>query len=181
MSDSYISLVPNNVEEECAKALANRSYLWLVKNGIIQPQASDCTLGEFGYEPGPNYLYAIGEDLYGLKNLKTNGLEIVTERTIFHNGGNGLEEINCPKCGANCLSLEWSEAIDDWLSGESQGSLICGSCSSSNSIIEYRFQPLWCFGFLGFSFWNWPAFTEEFIKDLEELLNRRVQMVFGRI
>lgn len=34
---------------------------------------------------------------------------------------------------------------------------------------------------LGFTFWNWPEFTDEFLAEFESRLGTKTKMVFGRI
>jgi hypothetical protein len=115
MSDSYITIVPAGVTREQVKDLSQRTIDWLTERGIISGIPRDCVLGkDTGYPPGPKYKSIIDGDEFGLFRLKTNGLAITTTRQVFDNGQNGLEEISCPRCGANNIDSDWGEILSAW-------------------------------------------------------------------
>src|SRR5690606_21626034 len=180
MSDSYITIVPTNVTHGQVKELSQRTIDWLTKNEIISSNLTDCVLGQVkGYPPGTNYKSIIDGDDFGLLRLKTNGFELVTVRQVFDNGGNGLEEIKCPKCGANNIDSDWGQALEAWNSGQN-GILKCGQCDNEVPITDYDFKPTWGFGEFGLTFWNWPSLTSEFFDNMKKLLGKDVKVIYGR-
>jgi hypothetical protein len=181
MSDSYITIVPANVTHEQVTELSRKAFDWLAEREIISKNLSDCVLGqEKGYQPGQRYNQIIEGDDFGLLGLKTNGLEIVTRRQVFENGENGLEQIKCPKCGANNIDSEWGEIIARWFNGQNDN-LKCVQCSTESSIVDYEFKPTWAFGELGLTFWNWQRLTSTFLDDLKKLWNRDLKVIYGRV
>ena len=42
-------------------------------------------------------------------------------------------------------------------------------------------KPEWGFSNLGFTFWNWPPFTDQFIKNFKQRLGCDVNIVFSHI
>jgi hypothetical protein len=72
--------------------------------GIIAAELSDCILSDqLGHAPGINYRDALeDQDTYSqVLGIGANGLEIISTRNVFHNAGNGLEEVICPSCQFN--------------------------------------------------------------------------------
>ena len=54
-------------------------------------------------------------------------------------------------------------------------------CRLPRSIVDWQHDPPWAFGDLGFEFWNWPQFTQAFVKEFEEELGSRVVHVYGKL
>lgn len=162
MSDSFISIVPDKIDNTRVKGIADKVIDQLVQRGIIKRELTDCTLGDKGHAPGDNFKDAIEGDDSGLKTLLTNGLEIITTRQVFHNGGNGLYEITCPDCNANIIEADWGKALDEWTNETGLNKIVCPQCNIEHSITDYNFDPTWGFGTLGFTFWNWPDLKEDF-------------------
>jgi hypothetical protein len=181
MSDSFITLVPNPVKPDEVGNLSKKAVDWLINNKIIVPGLSDCTLGQSqGYAPGPRYREIIEGDDVGLTRIVINGLEVITERQVFDNGENGIEEINCPKCGANNIEAEWGEIVGRWDNGEDDR-MKCVECAKETPITNYEFVPAFGFGEFGLTFWNWPALKEEFVLDLKNLLEKDIKVIYGRV
>lgn len=181
MSDSYITIVPTNVTQGEVNELSQRTISWLTKREIISGNLTDCVLGqETGYPPGPNYESIITGDDFGLPRLKTNGFAVVTGRRVFDNGGNGLEEITCPKCGGNNIDTNWGEKLEAWLV-EQNDKFMCIQCNNDLPITAYDFKPAWGFGELGFTFWNWPGLTLEFLENMKKLLDKDIRVIYGKL
>jgi hypothetical protein len=181
MGDSFITLVPNPVKSDEVGNLSRRTTDWLIANKIILPSLSDCILGKGkGYAPGQNCKDIIEGDDFGLTGPGVNGLEVITNRRVFDNGGNGLEEMNCPHCGTNNIGLEWGEMVDGWHRGEND-LMKCMGCNKATSIIDYEFVPALGFGEFGITFWNWPKFNEKFLSDLKRLLNKDIKVIYCRV
>lgn len=181
MSDSFISIIPDGVKEAEAKELADKVVDKLVQRGIIKIELTNCTLGNSGHKPGDNYNEAIKGEDFGFRDLVTNGLEIITDRQVFDNGGNGLDEITCPDCNADIIDTDWVGALEEWVNNTGQDRVTCPQCGAKHSISKYNFVPAWGFGNLGFKFWNWPDLTDDFIRNIEQLLRREVTIVYGRL
>jgi hypothetical protein len=180
MSDSYITIVPANVTHGQVKELAQRTIDWLTEREIISSKQSDCVLGQdTGYPPGLKYKDIIDGDDFGLLRLKTNGLEVIATKQVFDSGENGLEEINCPKCGANNIDSDWGELLGAWNSGQND-KLKCSQCDKESSIIEYNFRPGWGFGEFGLTFWNWPSLTSSFLDDLKKIVGEDIKVIYGK-
>ena len=180
MSDSYISIVPEEIEKSEATSLANRVIKELQSAGIISEKLTDCVLGGKGYSPGNNFQSAVETATDDLTDLLINGVEVIIEKTVFDSGSNGLEGINCPSCDHDIIELNWDEAISKWYEGQDD-EVPCPSCKSVRSITKYNFHPTWSFGNLGFKFWNWPPLKTSFISHLEETLGKEVKVVIGKI
>jgi hypothetical protein len=180
MSDSYITIVPANVTREQVKELSQRAIDWLTEREIISNRLSDCVLGkDEGYRPGLKYKDVVDGDDFGLLRLKTNGLQIIATRQVFDNGENGLEEINCPECGANNIDADWGELISAWDNGDND-KLKCSQCGKQLSITEYNFRPSWGFGEFGLTFWNWPSLTSTFLDDLKKIIGDDIKVIYGK-
>jgi Zn ribbon nucleic-acid-binding protein len=161
-------------QDNCLKA--KEILDWLSSEDIIQPKSSNCVLG---YNLG----YAISD---GAKNvtdysnlmpfdLITNGLEITTERQIFDPGQNGLEACYCPNCAAN-IKTDVLDFLEIWFE-EKYDNLRCTNCGVETEINNYNFEPKWGFSNLGFTFWNWPDFEDDFIKEFQKRLGTEVILV----
>jgi hypothetical protein len=181
MSDSYITLVPNSVDEDESCHLADIVIKDLIDKQVIKSVKTHCTLGEEGFAPGKNYMSVTEEHSYCIWNKAVNGLEVITSRTVFENGGNGLDAIICPVCSHNVIDTDWNVAIDTWFNRTDNGKHVCSFCKSVNSIINFTFVPTWGFGSFGLRFWNWPPFKNSFINNIERLTNKRIIIVYGRI
>ena len=178
MSDFNISLVPIKTEVSEKEKLKQEVLNYLISRKIIQEKKNDCTLSsKEGFPPGNNVSsILINENDNKFIELWTNGLEIIEERTVFHNGGNGIEKILCPNCNFDIIDSEWGKYIDNWYKGNN-GSFECLNCKEIVSITECNFKPNWGFSDFGFIFWNWPDLKESFIKELEEILNLKLKKV----
>jgi hypothetical protein len=46
---------------------------------------------------------------------------------------------------------------------------------------DWRWQPPWGFGYLGFEFWNWPPLSQGFIAEVGRRLGHRTVLVAGKL
>ena len=181
MSDSYITLVPNLVKEYESNNLATIVIDYLKQQNIIKSIKTDCTLAENLYPPGDNYNLAVEEHNHCIMPFSINGLEVITKRSVFHNGGNGLDAVICPVSEVNVIDDDWQQPLQEWFDHTDSDNLICNYCKSVNLVICYVFVPTWGFGSLGFKFWNWPPVRKKFVKDIEQICSREVKVIYGRI
>lgn len=106
--------------------------------------------------------------------METNGLEIITKRTVFISGEGYVEDIICPACKSS-IELEdfdfkkWEEGLSD----HSQ----CPHCKKESEINTFHFEPEWGFSDLGFKFWNWPSFNDEFILEFKNKLQCEIRII----
>jgi DNA-directed RNA polymerase subunit RPC12/RpoP len=179
MGDTYIKIVPQHVSQEEANAIAQKVIGYLTERKIISETKSDCTLGEEGYEPGENYKEVVADD-YDLRGLTINGLELtIGIRTVFWSGD--VEEIKCPECKASIIDLDWSQAIEEWTNDSGDDNIQCPGCGKDNSITDFIFEPELAFGQLGLTFWNWPAFTGEFLEELQTEMGKKAKVIYGKL
>lgn len=191
MGDYYTILVPKGDNVKNPEQTAKKGVDWLINSGIIKPIKTECVLGGIvGYQPSRNIKNIFErkiseEDLNSYLELKTNGLEIITKRTVFYVDGGMLDSIICPNCKANILDGDWAEFLDNWQDGGSEY-MICDNCNHPNNISSYLFlsgDENWLFSNLGFKFWNLPNvyFQESFITDLENIISRNMAFISGKL
>lgn len=176
MSDYSIAIVPKKSVYADNKAKAQEILNWLIAKGIVKSQLSDCILSEnkgHAVSEGARNVSAFPDDLpFG---LTTNGLEIITNREVFHTGETGMEKCMCPNCGEDISEEEWT-FIEYWFCHDTDES-ICPLCDVYVDIHELKILPAWGFSDLGFKFWNWPDFNPDFIDDFQSLLKCEVVIV----
>lgn len=181
MSDSSISIVPRLSVFPGKEAKAREILDWLLSRDMVKPTLSDCILGSS--DEG----YAISEGAKDVSTepdqlpfgLQTNGLDIITRRTIFHTGGLGIEEVICPNCKNDFSNEDWS-FLDEW-HDKSKNWLTCPLCKQAADIHQFKFTPEWGFSDLGFTFWNWSELTDEFVNEFRTKLGCDVNLVYARI
>ena len=182
MGDWFQTIVDPEATEAEAPALADRVLHWLIDEQIVVGERTDCILGDGGYAPGPAYEKATGSHDKYLLATRTNGLEVVSTHTVFHNGGLGVD-IVCWSCGGRFEPPNglWGDAVGQWYQRNGPGMLACPGCGASRRITEWQHDPPLGFGNVGFTFWNWPKLTEEFVAAIGKRLGHRVQLVVGKI
>jgi hypothetical protein len=189
MSEHYVTIVDIETSLDNARAQAQHLLAWLQAEGIISEGIREgeiyrkwlLSIGatdsapskiveqkKIVYPPGPNVSKACSPEA-NLATTVTNWLEIDIKRQVFDAGENGLG-IFCPACGSDQREHyeAWGNAMSEWLEGSS-GAFDCADCSSVAPLQQWRFDPVWAFGNLGFRFYNWvlePDFVAEFAKRL---------------
>ena len=182
MSDKYISLVSEKLSSANSKKTAEKIVQFLTEQKIIEKKLTDCVLGSpNGHAPDKNYRNALKSPELELTKLKTNGVQFITEKQVFDNGGNGLEEIKCPNCGENNIENDWGDSLDNWYSGTDSDKIKCQKCGTENSVTEFEFKPTWAFGNFGITFWNWTNLDPKFVAELEKIIGTELKSVYGRI
>lgn len=136
MGDYFQTVVDCDATESEASSLGASIVNWLIKDGIIATEQTDCVLGsELGYPPGPRYTKATGIADEILNTLCFNGLELITSRQFFDSGQEGPELI-CAACSHRFeASNEWGEAVAEWMDGNSLALLKCPSCGKNQPIL----------------------------------------------
>lgn len=93
----------------------------------------------------------------------------------------GIDKVSCASCNFDITESDWMDLVEKWFYGVESCEMTCPSCNSIAPITEFNFEPVWAFGELGISFWNWPPLKKEFIDEVEEVINKKVKIVYGRI
>ncbi len=183
MGNWHQDLVVRNVRDEELNIVAETIIDYLLKVKIISAKQAENVLGaDLGYCPGEYWDFAVDypEESHFLESLN-NGVEIRKRRTVFYADGRGFESIDCPNCAENNVECAWGELFSLWINDPSSANLECKYCGVSNSISEYQFQPKWVLSNLGFVFWNWPMLSESFIDKLEKIIERKIEVVEGKL
>ena len=176
MSSHCLSIVPKRSYYPNNELKAKEILNWLISEDIVESMPSDCVLGsEVGYALSEGARKATPFPDFLPFSLNTNGLEIVLKRSVFDTGQNGMEKCICPNCKEN-IALESWEFFNEWFN-EVSNNLRCPLCKLAADIHQYSFTPEWGFSNLGFRFWNWPEFTEEFIKTFRKKLECEVSII----
>ena len=177
MSDHSISIVPKQSAFPDKEIKAREILDWLVSLDIVKPTLSDCVLSSSdGHEISNGAKLVSTEPEFLPFNLGVNGLEIITERQVFHTGQNGMEELICPSCRQGIANEDW-DFLSEWGDNNSNN-LTCPLCSVTLDIHEYKFTPEWGFSDLGFTFWNWSSLTDSFITDFKQKLGCDINLVY---
>lgn len=106
-------------------------------------------------------------------------LTIDTEpRNVFHTGEYGTDKIICPACGKEFDpdEIPWIDAAAAWSRDDgSDDTLTCDSCGHHGPVTEWRLEPEWGFGNLGFAF-HWPI-TENLVREIQGILGHRIKQI----
>ncbi|MFI5708657.1 hypothetical protein [Kribbella sp. NPDC051620] len=182
MGDRFQVLADIDATPDEAPALAASMLRWLVDSGIVVGERTQCVLGGdgYGYEPGPAYYNAVTTPDPELSTLITNGLELDVGRTVFYSSDD-LSSTTCPYCGFSRVVAEdvWDE-ISRWYAGNS-GPYRCPACQRAVDLNDLRWMPPWGFGYLGFTFWNWPLLADRFVESVATRLGHRVVRPRGKV
>jgi hypothetical protein len=189
MGDWFQTIVDIDATPQQAPELAAAVLDWFVERGVVLAERTDCVLGGNGHAAGPNYTSAVTRPDPSLHTLRTNGLQVITERTVFHSSE--VERISCPHCGAATHFTVDSGEPDDawenmsaniatWYSGGNDAHS-CSACGRTAGLNEWRWDPPWGFGYLGFTFWNWPPIKDDFVIDLAHRLGHRTVHPRGKL
>ena len=176
MSDHSTSIVPRESFYPDKEIKAKEIVEWLVSLDIVKPTLSDCVLSS-----NEGYAISNGAELVSTEpellpfDFGVNGLEIITERQVFHTGQYGMEELICPSCKQD-IANEDLNFLSEWDNNQSNN-ITCPLCKVATDIHQFKFRPHWGFSDLGFIFWNWSPFTEKFIKDFEQKLGCDIDLV----
>lgn len=180
MSDYTISIVPRQSAYPQKEIKAKEILEWLISLDIIKPTTSDCILSASeGYAISDGAKSVSKESELLPYNLRINGLEIISERQVFHTGQNGIEELICPICNQDISNEDW-DFLNKWSDNQSNN-IICPLCNVAKDIHQFKFTPKWGFSDLGFTFWNWTPFTDTFIGNFKNKLNCDVDLVYTLI
>ncbi|HEV7935436.1 MAG TPA: hypothetical protein VGP70_24360 [Actinomadura sp.] len=193
MGDWFQTIGDIEATPDEAEKLAAAVLTWLVEAGIVAAERTDCVLGsDLGYPPGAKYTDAVTEPDPSLTKRWTNGLEILTGRTIFDFGQGEIERAECPHCRTSTRFLDdrgkfhyeawgpFSEVVDAWHK-DGDGLFTCRACEKPVRLNEWNWEPAWGFGDLGFMFWNWPPLKPGFVAEFSRRLEHRIVSPAGKL
>ncbi|MGI5349788.1 hypothetical protein ACQEU8_16585 [Streptomyces sp. CA-250714] len=174
-----------------APALAARGLDWLVGEGIVLAERTDCVLGApLGHPPGPRWAEAVDEEDWG----PGDGLKIDTGRTVFNGGQGDPTYAGCPHCGAHVdfyteeleeIEGSWEpfgKAMETWYE-TGRAAVGCPDCGRTGDVTKWTWDgDFYAFGYLGFEFWNWPEFSARFLDRFAHALgSHRTALVWGKL
>ncbi|MFE9324211.1 hypothetical protein ACIHDR_11440 [Nocardia sp. NPDC052278] len=180
MGDWFQNIVDVEATDADAAELSEQIVAWLVVEGIIVSERTDCVLdAEPGYGPGPNCLRAAESPV---PDLRTNGMSALTGRHGFDAGEGAFPEtITCPSCAAEIRLDPVAEDEVVWV----YAGVEARTCPGCSDLIDYD-EWVWpesyfVWGHLGFRFWNWPPLRPEFIAELGRRLGHRTVLQEGKL
>ncbi|GIJ45399.1 hypothetical protein Val02_22850 [Virgisporangium aliadipatigenens] len=191
MGESFQKIVDLDATAAEAAELGHTLLARLVAAQIVVATPSDCVLGEpFGHAPGARWRTVVTEpDDRLFTRLRTNGLRVVTGRTVFF-AGPDVYRVACPHCHVadrsddDGPSAQWSrfwDAVDEWHRGASDG-FACVHCGAFVAMNDWAWDDLpWAFGNLALEFWNWPPLAPSFVADVGAHLGHRVRRTTGKL
>jgi len=172
-----ISTLP--VHEPRARAIVR----WLVRKNIIEEQLTTCG------RTGNRMAHAIADGARAVVlypealpfGEPINGLEIVTKRCIYTPLNDFAEEAGCPECRRE-VGEALFDSLEDWMPGHTDN-FTCPECRHEDDINGFLFLDACGFSNLGFIFNNWldASFTQTFLDDFAERLDRPVSFVKVRL
>jgi uncharacterized protein YbaR (Trm112 family) len=195
VGDNFQITADVEAEEAEAPELAASVVSWLAGAGIIAGDPADCVLGTGpGYPPGPHYAAAVTAPDGMLPTLLTNGVQVHTTRTVFYPVQGQVGPVACPRCGHHLvvedpatgeMTAHWDrfrDALDLWWADE-PGTVICPHCQQASGLNDWHWTGDWpiAVGFLGLTFWNWPALSQAFITQVATHLGHRVVVTQGKL
>ncbi|MEU3085027.1 hypothetical protein ACWCQ0_00260 [Streptomyces massasporeus] len=199
MGDHFQTIVDLDAGAADAERLAGRVVDWLVTEGIVLAERTDCVLGRpLGHPPGPRWASAVAD--LDADEEPWDGLAVHTGRTVFDSGQDSPEAVTCPLCATTTV-LESGPYDDDLLPepGEDpwprfatalttwqttgDATVDCPVCTRPAPLPDWTWtDDRLALGHLGFEFWNWPELTDDFRTRLSGLLaGHRTAYVWGKI
>ncbi|CAL9534901.1 hypothetical protein SUDANB106_04133 [Streptomyces sp. enrichment culture] len=191
MGSHFQTVVDLDATPADASFLAARGLAWLVAEGIVRAERTDCVLGApLGHPPGPLWTKAVRHRDWE----PHDGLNIETGPTVFHGGQGDAMYAACPHCAAHVdlYTDEWEavegawepfeKAIGTWCD-TGRAAVACPHCGRAGDLAAWNWESdHYAFGHLGFEFWDWPEFGTGFLEGLARALGgHRTALVAGKL
>ncbi|MFC9614471.1 hypothetical protein [Streptomyces sp. NPDC056938] len=190
MGNHFQTIVDLQATPADATALAARGLDWLVAEGIVRAERTDCVLGApLGHPPGPLWAKAVEQ----VDWEPSDGLKVETGRTVFHGGQGHAMYAACPHCAArvDLYTDEWDAIEDAWdpfnkaigtWRDSGRAAVTCPRCSRAGDLTAWTWDnDYYAFGYLGFEFWDWPEFSPGFLERFARVLgDHRTVLVGGK-
>lgn len=195
MGDWFQTIVDTEATPGEAQGLAANILDWLIGDGFVAAERTDCVLGaDAGHAPGPRYGAAVEDPDPELVNVWSNGLHVSVGRTVFDAGQGEPSAVTCPHCATEIPLVDepWSpieerwapfmEAMESWAEGHDEP-VACPSCGRTAPVHTWLWaDDYFAFGHLGFTFWNWPTLRPEFVVDFARRLGgHRTVLLEGKL
>ncbi|MFF7334624.1 hypothetical protein ACIQU5_00370 [Streptomyces sp. NPDC090306] len=190
MGDFFQRIVDVEVGAREAGPLAVRAVDWLVGEGVITREISgdgvySPTANE-GYLPGPAWRTAAAGSPD--PSWLPGPVAVMTGRN-YYVGGQGEDTASsatCARCGIKQVIINYParfepdegawrpfrEAIAQWRA-TGEGTVVCPSCRTPISVLEWTFDSDFVLGALAFDFWGWPPLAIGFLARLQRQLGHR--------
>ncbi|OEC35829.1 hypothetical protein SAMN05216600_104148 [Pseudomonas cuatrocienegasensis] len=161
-------LVPRASSVPAHEAKARAILRWLVKREIVEALPTTCGSGANGmaYAIAAGARQVVERPALLPYGERLNGLEIITQRSIYTPTRGFLEEAGCPECRRE-IGVPLFDSLEQWWPGETDH-FTCPECGHEDDINGFLFLQPCGFSNLGFIFNGWaeaglrPAFVEEF-------------------
>lgn len=191
MGNHFQTVVDLDATHADAPALAASGLDWLVREGTVRAELTDCVLGApLGHPPGPAWTEAVGQEDWE----PDGGLTIKTGRTVFDSGQGDAMFAACPHCAGrvDLYTDEWEEIEGAWAPfGEAveawydtgHAAVDCPRCRRPGDLTTWTWaDDYYAFGHLGFEFWDWPEFSPSFLEEFSRALGgHRTVLVGGKL
>ncbi|MFF0739025.1 hypothetical protein ACFYVL_01380 [Streptomyces sp. NPDC004111] len=192
MGDWFQTIVDTEAAPEEAQALAGNILDWLIADGVVAAERTDCVLGaDAGHPPGTRFAEAVEDPDPELVNVWSNGLHVAVGRTVFDAGQGEPSAVTCPHCAAETSLVDeyWSpideawdrfrDAVGSWADGDDEP-VACPSCTRTAPVHTWLWaDDYFAFGHLGFTFWNWPVLRPEFVAEFSRRLGGHRTVLLG--
>ncbi|MFF8601453.1 hypothetical protein ACF065_22485 [Streptomyces sp. NPDC015232] len=191
MGNYFQTVVDLDATHANARSLADSGLDWLVGEGIVRAELTDCVLGApSGHPPGSSWARAVRQPDWE----PGGGLRIEIGRTVFGCGqGEPLFAV-CPHCSGRTdfhtdrleeIEGMWEpfgEAVEAW-TDTGTASVTCPRCRRPGDLTGWTWSDdYFAFGYLGFVFWDWPDFSTEFLDAFSRVLaGHRTVLVEGEL
>lgn len=198
VGDSFRTVVDLDAAPAEAEGPAGRTLGWLVREGVVAAERTDCALGAAwdyppvrqwvkGHPPAQHWAKAV----LAPEGRPAHGLDIRVGRTISWGGEGSVTCATCPVCGAQtdvCAHASalkrnawgvFAEAIDLWRR-TGAAAVGCAACGREVDLPGWHWSDDGlAFGYLGLTFWNWPPLDPRFVADLARALGGHRVVLHG--
>src|SRR5688572_30090690 len=191
MGDNFEIIVDVEVSLQDAKALADKATQTLLDQGIILPyqkhdlppvvnpftgEAFGAPAHRFGGFPAgpnaPNVVEKRSDFGFGFHSPDPmfDRVEVITGRQFHGESEEAPVSVSCPSCKRQGSDpYKWLSAAAQWQE-TGEGLVFCNHCRKETLVLEWKTEPLWVFGNVGFRFWNWPKLRRDFVGRVSKLL-----------
>ncbi|WP_329590231.1 hypothetical protein OG298_18355 [Streptomyces sp. NBC_01005] len=195
MGDYFQTIVDLDATERDAQELGARVLDWLIAEGIVAAERTDCVLGGdgYGHAPGPRFTKAVDDP--DPVDLWSNGFHVQTGRTVFDSGQGDAGAAVCPLCRTEIRLVDevWEPIesawgpfkgrFQDWAEDGGEGIVRCPSCARPSGIDRWSWEDdYYACGHLGFTFWGWAELTSDFTREIGRRLGgHRTVLLAGKL
>ncbi|MFC8294883.1 hypothetical protein [Streptomyces sp. NPDC057250] len=181
MGSHYQTIVDLDATPEEAEALGARVTAWLVEEGIAVAGEGFSHHDRPVLTPGPRWSCVTDER----RRPSTDGLAVVTGRTVFFGSPSTGGSPVCPHCAETASGederLSFSGAMDDWYA-TGGAAVRCPGCRRAVPLPAWEWEnDCFAFAYLGIEHWNGPPLRPEFVAELTRVLGHRTRPLSGKV